>query len=240
MSTGTAKRKDPAQGAHSLALAFAVDEGRRVSGLLEVPGQARAGYVLAHGAGAGMNHPFLDSVAKGLAARGIATLRYQFPYMEQRLRRPDTPKLAHATVRAAVAEARRLLPKLALFAGGKSFGGRMTSQAQAAAPLEGLKGLIFLGFPLHPPGQPSQERAQHLFDLQIPQLFLQGTRDEFARLDLLEGQVRQLGPRATLRLLDEANHSFHVPARTGRTDAQVLTEMLAAMAAWIDQVLSQP
>src|SRR5205823_14484277 len=156
-----------------------------------------------------------------LAERGIATLRYQFPYMEQRTNRPDSPTVAQATVRAAVAEAARLAPDLALFAGGKSFGGRMTSQAQAASPLPGVRGLVFLGFPLHPPGQPSEERAKHLFDVQIPMLFLQGTRDDFATLPLIEAVCKQLGERATLKLFQDADHSFHVPARTGRKDAEV-------------------
>src|SRR6185436_844137 len=151
-----------------------VSDTQRVSGLLQSPPEARACYVLAHGAGAGMTHPFMAASASGLAERGIATLRYQFPYMEQGSKRPDAPKLAHATVRAAVLEASRLVPQLALFAGGKSFGGRMTSQAQAASPLPGVRGIGFLGFPLHPPGKPSDERAQHLFDVNVPMLFLQG------------------------------------------------------------------
>ena len=238
MSASGEKRKGAAEGTRSLTIA--VEDSRRVSGLLDEPAQARACYVVAHGAGAGMNHPFLKQVASGLAERGIATLRYQFPYMEQGSKRPDSPKLAHATVRAAVAEARRQLPESALFAGGKSFGGRMTSQAQAATPMPSVRGLVFLGFPLHPPGQPSQERAKHLFDLEIPALFLQGTRDEFARLDLLEDLVRQLGRRAVLKPFPEANHSFHVPARIGRTDLQVMTEMLDTMAGWINRLLSSP
>src|SRR5436309_3285160 len=159
---------------------------QHVSGLLQVPGDSRACYVLAHGAGAGMTHPFLAAIANGFAQRGLATLRYQFPYMEKRSKRTDNPKIAHVAVRAAVTEAGKLLPDLPLFAGGKSFGGRMTSQAQASAPLAGVRGLIFMGFPLHPPGQPSNERAKHLSDVHIPQLFLQGTRDDFANLALLE------------------------------------------------------
>jgi predicted alpha/beta-hydrolase family hydrolase len=214
-----------------------VDDARRVSGLLIVPPQARACTVLAHGAGAGMKHPFMAAVATELAERGIATLRYQFPYMEQGGRRPDPPKLAHATVRAAVAEAARLLPKLPLFAGGKSFGGRMTSQTQAAAPLPGVRGLIFLGFPLHPAGKPSRERSEHLFHVQVPMLFLQGTRDALASLDELEPVCRALGRRATLKLLRDADHSFHVPAKTGRKDPQVRAEVLDALAAFIDDVL---
>src|SRR5437773_4566642 len=162
-----------------------VNDAQRVSGLLQAPSDARACYVLAHGAGAGMAHPFMTAIANGLAERGIATLRYQFPYMEQGSKRPDSPKLAHATVRAAVIEASRLVPDLALFAGGKSFGGRMTSQAQAESPLPGVRGLLFLGFPLHPPGRPSDERGRHLFDVQVPMLFLQGTRDDLASLLLL-------------------------------------------------------
>src|SRR5437867_7298269 len=180
-----------------------VDEGRVVSGLLLVPPDARGCYVLAHGAGAGMAHPFLAAIADGLAERGIATLRYQFPYMEQGSKRPDTPKVAHATVRAAVLEAALLVPGLALFAGGKSFGGRMTSQAQAALPLPGVRGLVFLGFPLHPAGRPSEERGKHLFEVQIPMLFLQGTRDALANLQLVEALCKQLGARATLRRFEE-------------------------------------
>src|SRR5438874_1432823 len=209
----------------------------RVSGLLQTPPDARSCYVMAHGAGAGMAHPFMQSMADALAGHGIATLRYQFPYMEQGSKRPDAPKLAQATVRAAVAEASRLVPELPLFAGGKSFGGRMTSQAQAASPLPGIRGLVFLGFPLHPPGQPSDERAKHLFDVQIPMLFLQGTRDEFANLQLLEPLCERLGARATLRLFQDADHSFHVPARTGRKDSEVRDELLDALADWIGKVI---
>jgi uncharacterized protein len=216
---------------------IAVGDAARVSGLRLVPSRARACYVLAHGAGAGMKHPFMSAVAAELAERGIATLRYQFPYMEQGGRRPDPPKLAHATVRAAVAEAARLLPKLPLIAGGKSFGGRMTSQAQAAAPLTGVRGLVFLGFPLHPAGRPSAERGKHLSEVQVPMLFLQGTRDALAALDQLEPLCKALGKRATLKLFQDADHSFHVPARTGRKDPQVRGEMLDALAEWIDAVI---
>lgn len=217
---------------------IAVSDTVRVSGLLQVPPQARACTVLAHGAGAGMTHPFMAAVAAELSDRGIATLRCQFPYMEQGGKRPDPPKLAHATVRAAVAAAARLAPKLPLFAGGKSFGGRMTSQAQALAPLPGVHGLVFLGFPLHPAGKPSRKRGQHLSDVRIPMLFLQGTRDQLAMLDQLEPVCAALGKRATLRLLADADHSFHVPARSGRKDAQVRAELLDALAAWIDGVIS--
>jgi len=212
---------------------------RQVSGLLQAPSEARVCYVLAHGAGAGMAHPFMAAIANGLAERGIATLRYQFPYMEQGSKRPDDPKLAQDTVRAAVIEVSRLVPEFALFAGGKSFGGRMTSQAQAATPLSGVRGLVFLGFPLHPPGQPSDARGKHLRDVPIPMLFMQGTRDEFANLQLLQPLIEQLGGRATLRLVSDADHSFHVPARTGRKDSEVRTEMLDALANWIEMVMSR-
>src|SRR5690349_14934861 len=195
-----------------------IDFDRRVSGLLQAPAEPRCAYVLAHGAGAGMAHPFMASVAAGLAERGIATLRYQFPYMEQGSRRPDTPALAHATVRAAAARASELLPGLPLIAGGKSFGGRMTSQAEAAQPIDGVRGLAFLGFPLHPAGKPSDERAKHLRDVKVPMLFLQGTRDALAETVLLKPMVKGLGKRATLQLFDDADHSFHVPARSGRKD----------------------
>lgn len=219
---------------------IAVSETTHVSGLLQAPAEPRACFVLAHGAGAGMAHPFMAGVAAGLAERRIASLRYQFPYMERRSRRPDPPKVAHATVRAAVAEAARLLPRLALIAGGKSFGGRMTSQAQAAAPLPGVRGMAFLGFPLHPAGRPSRDRGQHLFDIGIPMLFLQGTRDNLASLDELEPLCQALGARAALRLFADADHSFHVPVRSGRTDGEVRNEMLDVLVAWIDRVISAP
>src|SRR5947209_3206072 len=185
------------------AVTIMVNDAQQVSGLLQAPPEARACYVLAHGAGAGMAHPFMAAIANGLAERGIATLRYQFLYMEQGSKRPDAPKLAQATVRAAVLEATRLVPELALFAGGKSFGGRMTSQAQAASPLPGVRGLVFLGFPLHPPGHPSDERGKHLFEVQVPMLFLQGTRDELATLPLVQSLAEWLGARATLKLFQD-------------------------------------
>jgi predicted alpha/beta-hydrolase family hydrolase len=209
-----------------------VGDGKRVSGLLTKPAKPLACYVFAHGAGAGMAHPFMTAVADGLAERGIATLRYQFLYMEEGSKRPDAPKLAHAAVRAAVAEAAHLLPSLPLIAGGKSFGGRMTSQAQATEPLPGVHGLAFFGFPLHPSGKPSDERAEHLGDVKIPMLFLQGTRDTLAELKFLKPVVKRLGRRATLHLFEDADHSFHVPARTGRKDADVRREMLDAFAEW--------
>jgi uncharacterized protein len=221
-------------------ITIAVEDGIDVSGLLQAPPHARACFVLAHGAGAGMAHPFMAAVANSLAQRGIASLRYQFPYMEQGGKRPDPPKRAHATVRAAVAEAARLLPRLPLFAGGKSFGGRMTSQAQAAAPLPRVRGLAFLGFPLHPAGRASGDRGEHLFDVAIPMLFLQGTRDALAELPRIEPLCRALGAGADLRLFRDADHSFHVPARSGRTDSEVRGEMLDALAAWIDGLIAVP
>lgn len=215
------------------SVTVAIDDEGDISGLLLAPRGARAGYVLAHGAGAGMTHVFMTAMAEGLATRGVATLRYQFPYMQRGSRRPDPPRVAHATVRAAVAEAARRLPELPLFAGGKSFGGRMTSQAQAGTPLPGVRGLVFFGFPLHPAGKPADERAAHLFDVRVPMLFLQGTRDELASLDLLHPLVARLGDRATLYRVEDADHSFHVPARSGRKDAQVLEAVLDAAAGWM-------
>ena len=217
-------------------ISITVNDAVRVSGLLQTPPRARACYVMAHGAGAGMDHPFMVDVARTLALRDVATLRYQFPYMERGARRPDPPQVAQATVRAAVAAALSLLPELPLIAGGKSFGGRMTSQAQAKASLQGVWGLAFLGFPLHPAGRPSQDRAEHLFDVQIPMLFLQGTRDALASLDQLEPLCKKLGRLATLKLFADADHSFHVPVRTGRKDAQVLGNVVDALAEWLDGV----
>jgi hypothetical protein len=204
-----------------------------VNVLFDQAGDAFACCVLAHGAGAGMHHPFMAAVAQGLAARGISTLRYEFPYMERGSKRPDGPAVAHARVREAVAEAARRTPGLPLFAGGKSFGGRMTSQAQSAEAMPGVRGLVFLGFPLHAPGKPSDERAAHLAEVRVPMLFLQGSRDEFATLDLLQPMVRKLGKLATLELFGDADHSFHVPARTGRKDAEVREEMLEIAARWM-------
>ncbi|MFP5406214.1 MAG: alpha/beta family hydrolase [Gammaproteobacteria bacterium] len=218
-----------------LPLTLPIDGAQRVSGLLLAPPDARACYVLAHGAGAGMSHPFMAAIAQGLAERAVATLRYQFPYMERGSKRPDPPKLAHAAVRAAVAEAARIVPGLALIAGGKSFGGRMTSQAQAASPLPGVRGLAFLGFPLHPAGRPSDERGAHLLQVAVPMLFLQGTRDGLADVALMRSLVERLGDRATLQLVADADHSFHVPARTGRKDEEVRAAMLDALAHWIER-----
>jgi uncharacterized protein len=220
----------------SQAVSIAVDAERHVSGILLAPSKARVCYVLAHGAGAGMAHPFMAAIATGLAERGIATLRYQFPYMEQRSKRPDSPKIAQATVRAAVIEASGLVPGLILVAGGKSFGGRMTSQAQAASPLPGVRGLAFLGFPLHAAGRPSDERGAHLFQVKIPMLFLQGTRDALADTKLLEGLVQRLGSQSTLMFYPDADHSFHVPARSGRNDADIRSELLDDLAAWMESI----
>jgi predicted alpha/beta-hydrolase family hydrolase len=219
-------------GAAAKKVAIEVAGQGGVSGLLLAPAKPRALYVLAHGAGAGMEHPFMRAAADALSERGIATLRYQFPYMERGSKRPDPPAVAHAAVRAAVAAAATLLPGTALFAGGKSFGGRMTSQAQAATPLPGVRGLAFLGFPLHAAGRPSDERGSHLFEIKIPMLFLQGTRDALAELDLLRPLVKQLGKRAKLVLIDQADHSFHVPAKSGRQNGDAMIEALDALAAW--------
>ena len=218
------------------AIRIAVDDTTQVSALLQLPGATRAGYVFAHGAGAGMAHPFMTAVADGLAERGIATLRYQFAYMERGSKRPDAPPLAHACVRAAVAEAARRMPGLALFAGGKSFGGRMTSQAQASAPLPGVRGLVFLGFPLHPAKQPSDTRAAHLARIALPMLFVQGTRDALADMALLTPLIERLGANATLHAETDADHSLHVPARSGRKDADVLSHALDAVAHWCAQL----
>jgi predicted alpha/beta-hydrolase family hydrolase len=204
-----------------------------ISALWLAPPEARAAYVFAHGAGAGMTHKSMSAIAEGLAARAIATLRYNFLYMERGSKRPDAPALAHAAVRAAVTEAGRLAPELALFAGGKSFGGRMTSQAQANAPLPGVRGLVFFAFPLHPAGKPGDERAAHLDEVKLPMLFLQGDNDALANLELLRPATARLGDRATLRLFADADHSFHAPAKTGKKDAAVLAEILDAAAAWM-------
>ena len=224
---------------HAQAARIAVDSDTTVSALLESPDAPSAGYVLGHGAGAGMTHPFMTGAAAALAARGIATLRYQFPYMERGSKRPDTPKIAHAAVRAAVAEAARTLPNLPLVAGGKSFGGRMTSQAQAAAPLPGVVGLVFLGFPLHPAGKPSIERAQHLAAIKVPMLFVQGTRDEMADVSLIESTVGALGPRATLHWVPDGDHSLRVPARSQRDPQQVLDGVFDAIQRWIEGVVER-
>jgi predicted alpha/beta-hydrolase family hydrolase len=204
-----------------------------VSAILTQPDNARACYVLAHGAGADMRHAFMAKVADGLAERGIATLRFNFPYMEKKQGRPDQPAVAHAAIRAAVAEAARLCPGVTLVAGGKSFGGRMTSQAQSKAPLPGVKGLAFLGFPLHADGKPSAERAEHLAGIAIPMLFLQGTRDKLADLGILKPVVEGLGPKATLHEVEGGDHSFAVLKKSGRSNEEALTEVLDALTTWI-------
>jgi predicted alpha/beta-hydrolase family hydrolase len=215
-------------------LKIAVGSAGTVSALLMRPATARACYVFAHGAGAGMRHASMEAIAVGLVERGIATLRYQFPYMEKGSKRPDPPAVAHAAVRATVATAAEQCAGLPLIAGGKSFGGRMTSQAQAKAPLDGVKGLAFFGFPLHPAGKPSAERAAHLSDVKLPMLFLQGTRDTLADVSLLKPVVKGLGKLATLHLTEAADHSFHVPKSSGRNDREVLAEILDAFVAWVD------
>jgi hypothetical protein len=205
----------------------------KISGLWLVPDTPRACLVLAHGAGAGMTHASMAAIAEGLMARGVATLRFQFPYMERGSKRVDSPKIAHAAVRAAVSEARKHFAKLPLFAGGKSFGGRMTSQTQAEAPLEGVRGLVFFGFPLHPAGAPSVDRAAHLKGVDIPTLFLQGTNDALADVALLRPMIASLGRRAKLKLVADADHSFHVPKRSGRTNAEVMDEVLDFATEWM-------
>jgi predicted alpha/beta-hydrolase family hydrolase len=216
---------------------ISVNEQTQVSALMQTPDHAKACLVLAHGAGADMHHAFMAALAGDLEHLDIATLRFQFPYTEKKSTRPDPPALCHATIRAVAAAAQRQAPSIPLFAGGKSFGGRMTSQAQAKLPLPRVRGLVFFGFPLHPAKQPSIDRAAHLFDVKIPMLFLQGTRDALAELPLIEPLAQDLNERATLALIKDADHSFHVPARSGRTDAQVRQGMAETFAAWVDSVL---
>ena len=220
-------------------MSIAVDADHTVSGLLQRPVESRACFVLAHGAGAGMQHAFMVALSDALCELGVATLRYQFPYMERGSRRPDSPKLATATVRAAVIEARRQCPELPLFAGGKSFGGRMTSLAQAEQRLNHVCGLVFVGFPLHPAGKPSTQRATHLKSIDLPMLFLQGTRDKLAELDLLQPTVDALGRSAELSIVDGADHSFHVLKRSGRTDDEVLRELATTASRWMVDTASQ-
>jgi len=238
-SSPKSRSDDPPATAESLTVA--IDDQHRISGLLSNSAGSRACYVMGHGAGAGMTHPFLAGLAADLAAQRIATLRYQFPYMEEARRRPDSPALAHATIRAVVAEAAWRAAGLPLFAGGKSFGGRMTSQTQAMQPLDGVKGLIFLGFPLHPAGRPATDRARHLADIGIPMLFLQGTRDQLADLDLLGPVLTQLGSRARLETIAGADHGFHVRPSTGTSGAAVRRSIARTIAAWIETILpAQP
>lgn len=213
-------------------LRIPLSDGEDVSGLLQVPPSAAACFVLAHGAGAGMTHSFMEAIANELALRAIATLRFQFPFMERGSKRPDRPAVAHEAIRAAVETAAGMLPGMPLIAGGRSFGGRMTSQTQALSGLIGVRALVFLGFPLHPAKRPSSERAHHLEDVSVPMLFIQGTRDELAELPLLKQVCDQLGTRATLHLVDDADHSFHVRVRSGSTDAEVRGEIADAVASW--------
>jgi predicted alpha/beta-hydrolase family hydrolase len=220
----------------SKRLTIDVNDTTQVSGLLENPNSSRLCLVLAHGAGAGMEHPSMAAIAQDLAARDIATLRYQFPYMERGEKRTDRPPLCHAAVRAAVAAAAQLIPEVPLIAGGKSFGGRMTSQAQAVNPLPGVRGLAFFGFPLHPPDKPSIDRAAHLSKVKVPMLFLQGTRDNLADLTLLRPLVGELENLATLKVLEAADHSFHVLKRSGRNDEEVNREMIDAFIAWAEKL----
>jgi predicted alpha/beta-hydrolase family hydrolase len=215
------------------ALTIALPSGGSTSALLQLPAKPEACYVFAHGAGAGMDHAFMAAMAQGLAERNIATLRFNFPFMEQGSKRPDSPAVAQAAIRAAVAEASRRLPKVPLFAGGKSFGGRMTTQAQAAEPLPGVRGIVLVGFPLHPSGKPSTERAAHLSDVKVPMLFLQGTRDALADLDLITQATASLGKSVTLHVVEAADHAFHVLVRSGRNDEQVREELLDTMACWM-------
>ena len=209
-----------------------------VSGILLRPPNAWAGYVLAHGAGAGMRHVFMETVAQSLAHQGIATLRYQFPYTESGGRRPDPPGVLQATVRAAVAKAREIAPELPLIAGGKSLGGRMTSNAASHHPLPGVLGLVFLGFPLHPPKQPGERRAEHLRDVELPMLFLQGTRDALAELDLITAVCGRLGPKAKLHVVEGADHSFAVLKRSGRNGAEVMEELTTTITEWVQSLVS--
>lgn len=215
---------------------FTVENFGEVSALLQRPENARQLLVLAHGAGAGMTHPFMESLTAELDSRGVATFRYQFPYMEKRRRIPDPPAVLMSTVRAAVLAASQAAPGLPLFAGGKSMGGRMTSQAAAERPLDGVGGLVFFGFPLHPPNRPGTARAKHLADVTVPMLFLQGTRDAFADLKLLRPICRKLSPQATLHVIQDADHSFHVPKSTGKTDSEVLRELVETVSSWAEEM----
>jgi predicted alpha/beta-hydrolase family hydrolase len=215
-------------------LRLSLPSGTSVSALALSSADPVAVFVFAHGAGAGMDHAFMAHLAQALAERRIATLRFQFPFMEQGSKRPDPPEVAHEAIRAAVKEAGARWPGVPILAGGKSFGGRMSSQAQAREPLPGVRGLVFVGFPLHPAGKPSVDRAAHLRDVHIPMLFLQGTRDALADLQLIRGVVKPLGSRATLQVVDGADHAFHVLVRSGRTDADVMVELASTIALWAD------
>jgi predicted alpha/beta-hydrolase family hydrolase len=218
------------------AIRFEVDGRGEVSALLERPGNAQQLLVLAHGAGAGMTHSFMESLSTELASVGVATLRYQFPYMEERRRIPDAPAVLLATVRAAIRAASQAAPDLPLFAGGKSMGGRMTSQAAAERSLDGVRGLVFFGFPLHPPNRPGTTRAKHLAKVTVPMLFLQGTRDTFSDLKLLRPICTELRPQATLHIIKDADHSFRVLKSTRKTDLEVLRELVGTVSAWAEEI----
>jgi predicted alpha/beta-hydrolase family hydrolase len=217
-------------------LRFVVGDGSEMSALLCRPANARRLLVLAHGAGAGMNHSFMEQLAGELAGMGVATFRYQFPYMEERRRVPDAPAVLTATVVAAVRAAAEAAPGLPLLAGGKSMGGRMTSQAAAQQPLNEVRGLVFFGFPLHPPNRPGTKRADHLAKVTVPMLFLQGTRDAFADIKLLRPVCAKLGSRATLHFFEKADHSFHVLKSLGRSDAEVLRDLAETVASWAEAI----
>ena len=214
-------------------IALRIDDATEVSALWDKPRSARAALVLAHGAGAGMMHRHMAATAEGLAERSIAVVRFNFPYMERDSKRPDSPPIAHAAIRAAVARGKKLAGDLPLFAGGRSFGGRMTSQAQALDPLPGVNGLVFFAWPLHSSGKPSTDRAAHLASVKVPMLFLQGTADTLAEAPLLKPVVASLGKRVKRHLVENADHAFHVPAKLGRKDAEVLAEILDVAAAWM-------
>jgi predicted alpha/beta-hydrolase family hydrolase len=209
------------------------EKAGKVSGLLLAPPRAQALLVFAHGAGAGMRHHFMENVAEKLAARGVATLRYQFPYMEKGIKRPDTEALLTATVRAVVAAAREQRPDLPLFAGGKSMGGRVTSLAASKQPLDGVRGLVFFGFPLHAAGRPGAERGKHLYSTNVPMLFLQGSRDTLADLRLLGPVCKAMGTKAELLVIEGGDHSFHMLKSSGRSDDQVLDDIVSKAAAWM-------
>jgi predicted alpha/beta-hydrolase family hydrolase len=220
------------------AIRFEVEDAGSVSALLRRPPDADRLLVLAHGAGAGMRHAFMEALAGGLAERGVATFRFQFPYAEAGRRQPDREPVLRATVRAAIQDARERAGDLPLLAGGKSMGGRMTSRAAAMDGLPGVRGLVFYGFPLHPPGKPSTDRAEHLADVELPMLFLQGERDAFGGLDLVEPLVGRLGSRTTLHVVAAADHGFHVPRRSGRTDGEILAELARVTDEWSAEVLA--
>ena len=220
-------------------LRFAVESAGDVSAILMRPAEARWLLALAHGAGAGMTHPFLERLARELASVGVATFRYQFPYMEDRRRVPDAPSVAAATVDSAVRAAAKAAPGLPLLAGGKSFGGRMSSQAASQGLLAGVRGLVFFGFPLHPPNRPGTKRAEHLAKVPMPMLFLQGTRDTLADLILLRPICRDLGSLATLHIIETADHSFHVLKSSGKTDGEVMRELAQTTASWAENLQAE-